>query len=89
MNALRRAVLTQSPGRGAPSPLSRVFILLVRLYQMGLSPVLGWNCRFEPTCSQYVVQALAEHGTVKGLALGLWRLLRCHPFSKGGHDPVP
>ena len=89
MSTLRRAVQTQSPKAGAPSPLAKAFILLVRLYQVSLSPLLGWNCRFEPTCSQYVVQALAEHGAVEGLALGLWRLVRCHPFSKGGYDPVP
>jgi len=89
MSSLHTKVPTADSRRGAPSPLVRVFILLVRLYQVSLSPVLGWNCRFEPTCSRYLVQALAEHGAVKGLALGLWRFVRCHPFSKGGHDPVP
>jgi putative membrane protein insertion efficiency factor len=89
MNPLQARVPTADAARRQPSPFARVLMLMVRLYQMGLSPVLGWNCRFEPTCSRYMVQALARHGAVKGLALGLWRLVRCHPFSKGGYDPVP
>ncbi len=89
MSSLYAKVPTADSGRGAPSPLAKAFILLVRLYQVSLSPLLGWNCRFEPTCSQYVVQAFAEHGALRGLALGLRRLLSCHPFSKGGYDPVP
>ena len=89
MSPLHAGVSTVDSGRRKPSAVARVLILVVRLYQMGLSPVLGWNCRFEPTCSRYMVQALARHGAVKGLALGLWRLCRCHPFSEGGYDPVP
>jgi len=46
-------------------------------------------CRFHPTCSEYALQAILEHGILKGCALGTWRLMRCHPFAKGGHDPVP
>ncbi len=72
-----------------PSRVTTAVVFLVRLYRMGVSPLLGRNCRFEPTCSQYMTQALSKHGVLKGLLLGLRRVLRCHPFSKGGYDPVP
>lgn len=78
-----------NPGpRPMPSLLVRALLGLVRLYQAGLSPLLGPRCRFEPTCSQYMAEALRIHGVRKGGLLGLWRLLRCHPFSGGGYDPV-
>jgi hypothetical protein len=73
----------------APSLLVRTLLLVVRLYQVGLSPFLGPRCRFEPTCSRYFTDALIIHGVWRGGLLGLWRVLRCHPFSKGGYDPVP
>jgi len=66
-----------------------LLVLLVRLYQVTLSPILGGHCRYIPSCSQYFVQAVRTRGPAVGLALGLWRILRCHPFSKGGYDPVP
>ena len=69
--------------------LAHAAVTLVRLYQMAISPLLGQHCRFEPTCSEYLAQALAKHGAVRGTWLGVCRLLRCHPFSKGGFDPVP
>ncbi len=72
-----------------PSRVTMAVVFLVRLYRMGVSPLLGRNCRFEPTCSQYMTQALSKHGVLKGLFLGLRRVLRCHPLSKGGYDPVP
>ncbi len=62
-------------------------ILLARLYQATLGPILGGQCRFVPTCSEYWIQSLRAHGAVGGAMRGLWRLLRCHPFSKGGYDP--
>ncbi|MCK5114765.1 MAG: membrane protein insertion efficiency factor YidD [Phycisphaerae bacterium] len=65
------------------------FKWLIRFYQLAISPWLGWNCRFEPSCSSYALAALRRHGLIKGLYLALRRLLRCHPFSNGGHDPVP
>ncbi|MBN2378008.1 MAG: membrane protein insertion efficiency factor YidD [Sedimentisphaerales bacterium] len=65
------------------------FNLLIRFYQLAISPWLGLNCRFEPSCSSYALEALRRHGLIKGLYLALRRLLRCHPFSRGGHDPVP
>ena len=73
----------------APSPFVKALVQLVRLYQAGISSLLGRNCRFEPTCSEYMAQALTKHGLPAGLLLGVRRLLRCHPFSKGGYDPVP
>jgi uncharacterized protein len=57
------------------------------MYQVTLSPLLGPACRFEPTCSRYMVEALRKYGLFKGLAKGLNRVARCHPFSPGGHDP--
>lgn len=65
-------------------------VFCVRFYQRILRVFMGEGaCRFQPTCSTYMVEALRRHGPLKGLALGLWRILRCNPFSKGGHDPVP
>jgi hypothetical protein len=64
-------------------------MLLVRGYRLLLKPWLGNACRFEPTCSAYTLEALQRHGAVRGSALGGWRLLRCHPWCDGGHDPVP
>jgi len=55
---------------------------------MLLSPFLGRNCRFYPTCSAYAKEAIVKKGIFKGLILSLWRILRCHPYSKGGFDPV-
>lgn len=67
----------------------RVLIALVRGYRLLLSPWLGSACRFEPTCSAYALQALQQHGAAAGSALTVGRLLRCHPWCAGGHDPVP
>ena len=64
-------------------------ILLVRAYQVTLSPLFSGCCRFEPSCSNYMIEALQTHGVAKGLYLGILRLLRCHPFGKSGYDPVP
>ena len=69
--------------------MARVLIACIRLYQRLLSPWLGRNCRFYPSCSQYAVEALRTHGCVVGSAYALWRILRCQPLCKGGHDPVP
>lgn len=62
---------------------------LIRLYQRLLSPGLGTNCRYLPTCSQYAYEAVELHGAVKGSWLALRRLGRCHPLHQGGYDPVP
>jgi uncharacterized protein len=62
---------------------------LIRLYQWTLSPLLGPRCRFYPSCSQYVFEAVEVHGVLRGLWLGARRLARCHPLHPGGFDPVP
>jgi putative membrane protein insertion efficiency factor len=67
----------------------KVLVFFIRLYQRFISPLLGNVCRFTPSCSQYAVEALQVHGVFKGLALAAWRILRCQPFCKCGHDPVP
>lgn len=69
--------------------ITRLAILLLRFYQLLYLPFLPKVCRFEPTCSSYTIEALRRHGFLKGLGLGAWRLLRCHPFHPGGFDPVP
>jgi uncharacterized protein len=62
---------------------------MIRAYQLFISPHLGRNCRFEPSCSRYAHEALGEHGTLRGTWLTARRLCRCHPFHPGGYDPVP
>ncbi|MEL7561756.1 membrane protein insertion efficiency factor YidD [Dehalogenimonas sp. 4OHTPN] len=69
--------------------MKKVALGLIRLYQNSLSKVLPPSCRFQPTCSQYTFEAIERFGFVKGVWLGLKRLGRCHPFNKGGYDPVP
>lgn len=69
--------------------IARVMIGAIRWYQRFISPLLGHNCRFVPTCSQYAIQALQVHGALKGTLLSVWRILRCNPFGKFGFDPVP
>ena len=69
--------------------MRQVLMLMIRLYQWMLSPMLGSNCRFYPSCSCYAHAALERHGALKGSWLGLRRILRCHPFNDGGYDPVP
>ena len=69
--------------------LSAPLVLLVRVYQVTLSPFLGGQCRYHPTCSHYAVQALHEHGPIRGTILTVTRIGRCHPFARGGYDPVP
>jgi uncharacterized protein len=64
-------------------------ILVVRGYRLLLKPWLGNACRFEPSCSAYTLAALQRHGALRGSVLGTGRLLRCHPWCEGGHDPVP
>jgi putative membrane protein insertion efficiency factor len=69
--------------------LRELFLLPVRIWQRGISPLLPPTCRYSPTCSQYAVEAVHGHGVLRGTLLALWRVLRCHPFAAGGYDPVP
>jgi len=69
--------------------LKTLLILPIRGYQYLISPLLGSNCRFYPSCSHYMIEAIETHGIVKGGYLGIRRILRCHPYSDGGMDPVP
>jgi putative membrane protein insertion efficiency factor len=65
------------------------FLLAVKFYQLCISPLKPPSCRFEPTCSQYALEALRKHGLIKGLYLSVRRVLRCHPWGGHGYDPVP
>ena len=69
--------------------MRQVLVMMVRAYQVALSPMMGGACRFEPSCSNYMIEALEKHGALKGMLLGLFRILRCHPFGRHGYDPVP
>lgn len=64
-------------------------LLLIRGYRHFISPLFPPSCRFQPTCSQYALEAIAGHGSIKGSWLAVRRILRCHPFHPGGYDPVP
>ena len=69
--------------------MKRLCLRLIRFYKKNISPALPPCCRFLPTCSEYAYEAIERFGVFRGILLGLWRLLRCNPFSKGGYDPVP
>lgn len=62
---------------------------MIRFYQRFVSPGLGSNCRFYPSCSEYTYQAVEKYGVLRGSLMGGWRIMRCNPFNKGGYDPVP
>lgn len=69
--------------------MKRIALGLIRFYQLAISPYTPPSCRYIPTCSQYGYEAITKHGLIKGGLLTAKRLLRCHPFSRGGIDPVP
>lgn len=69
--------------------MKSLLIQLIRFYQKFISPMMLPTCRYQPTCSQYGIEAIQYHGIIKGTWLTMKRILRCHPFSKGGFDPVP
>lgn len=69
--------------------LKMIVLKLIVLYQRFISPLLAPRCRFYPSCSQYCFDAVEQYGIIKGLFLGIKRVLRCHPFNEGGYDPVP
>ena len=68
--------------------MKRLLITLIRLYQIYISPLKGQTCRFYPSCSEYCIQALRKYGLIKGSWKSIIRILKCHPFHPGGHDPV-
>lgn len=74
---------------GLSKMLAWPLIILVRAYQLAISPWLGINCRYEPTCSRYAIEALRTHGILRGSALAVTRIGRCHPWGGSGYDPVP
>ena len=69
--------------------MRQFLFILIRAYQIGIGPLLGPRCRFYPSCSQYALEAITRHGSLRGSWLALKRLARCHPLSGGGFDPVP
>ena len=69
--------------------MSAILVSLIRLYQYLFRPLLGANCRFAPSCSEYAREAIEKHGAVRGTLLAARRVLRCHPYHSGGYDPVP
>jgi len=69
--------------------MTAILVTLIRAYQYLFRPLLGANCRFAPTCSEYALEAIVKHGAAKGMLLAVRRVLRCHPYHSGGFDPVP
>ncbi|MGQ0635893.1 MAG: membrane protein insertion efficiency factor YidD [Planctomycetaceae bacterium] len=88
--ALPKAIAS-SPWRRAAGVLLKLpangLILLVRAYQIVLGPLLGGQCRFHPSCSEYFIGAVEKYGAISGATRGIWRILRCHPWHPGGYDP--
>lgn len=68
--------------------MKKMVLALIRFYKLFISPILGRNCRFYPTCSDYTYQAIEKYGLFKGVLLGIRRILRCNPFNPGGYDPL-
>ena len=71
------------------SPAQKIFIFPVKIYKKCISPLLPNVCRYKPTCSEYMIEAIEIHGVIKGIYLGSKRILRCHPWGGSGYDPVP
>ncbi len=69
--------------------MKNMLLFSIRCYQKYISPYLGKNCRFYPTCSQYTYEAIQKYGCLKGIYLGVKRISKCHPFHPGGYDPLP
>ena len=74
--------------KGITEFIKTIFVSLIRFYQLCISPLLGKNCRYYPTCSQYAIEAIEKKGIVQGLWLAVKRICRCHPWHDGGYDPV-
>lgn len=71
------------------NPLTKLFVAIIRFYQLVISPILPSACRYSPTCSAYGIEALKKHGAIKGSVLTIKRILRCNPWGGHGEDPVP
>ena len=69
--------------------MTKLFILLIKFYQICLSPFIGARCRYTPTCSMYTIECLEKYGVIKGFWLSIKRISKCHPGSAGGFDPIP
>jgi uncharacterized protein len=81
--------ITVRPINGENSMIQKVLLILIRGYRRYISPLFPPSCRFQPTCSQYAVEAIERFGAIQGSWLAIKRILRCHPFQPGGYDPVP
>lgn len=71
--------------------MKKIFIIFIKIYKKTISPILsyfGIKCKYYPTCSEYTMQAIEKYGTIKGCFLGIKRILKCNPFSRGGYDPL-
>ncbi|VAX01819.1 Membrane protein insertion efficiency factor YidD [hydrothermal vent metagenome] len=71
------------------SAMQKILLSLIKFYKYFISPTLGSNCRYEPSCSEYTHQAISAFGVLKGSWIGIKRILRCHPWHEGGYDPIP
>jgi hypothetical protein len=71
-----------------PNLIARTSITLIKGYRYLMSPLFFPACRFHPTCSAYTIEAINKYGALRGIGKGLWRIMRCHPFSRGGYDPA-
>ncbi|MCB8994086.1 MAG: membrane protein insertion efficiency factor YidD [Bacteroidales bacterium] len=86
---LKKLFFENPLSRGLTWIFSGIFILLVKFYQLSISPLLPNACRYTPSCSEYTIQALKTHGAIKGLILGIYRIGSCNPWGGHGFDPVP
>jgi len=77
---------TTTPIKGKKTPVQHILIWSVRIYQKTLSPYLGGQCRFHPTCSDYAILTIGKDGALKGTVKSIWRILKCNPFNEGGID---
>jgi putative membrane protein insertion efficiency factor len=83
------AIVSSILKKDQPPMIRKFLLLLIRGYKKGISPLLGNNCRFYPTCSAYTYEAIETHRVFRGIFLGIKRILKCQPFHPGGYDPVP